>query len=84
VLFDPWIRDLASGIGFFQIPDPRSEDHTYFLQLFLQILKQTSIILLKFTLIFSFSTFSILLLLLDPGSGIKNPGSGMGKNQDPG
>jgi hypothetical protein len=21
-LFDPWIRDLGSGIGFFRIPDP--------------------------------------------------------------
>jgi hypothetical protein len=27
---------------------------------------------------------SLLLLFLDPGSGIRNPGSGMGKNQDPG
>ncbi len=24
------------------------------------------------------------LLFLDPGSGIRDPGSGMGKNQDPG
>jgi hypothetical protein len=25
----------------------------------------------------------LLLLFLDPGSGIRDPGSGMGKNQDP-
>jgi hypothetical protein len=24
VLFDPWIRDPGSGIGFFRIPDPGS------------------------------------------------------------
>jgi hypothetical protein len=23
-LFDPWIRDTGSGIGFFRIPDPES------------------------------------------------------------
>jgi hypothetical protein len=27
---------------------------------------------------------SLLLLFLDPGSEIRDPGSGMGKNQDPG
>ncbi len=27
---------------------------------------------------------SLLLLFLDPGSGFRDPGSGMGKNQDPG
>jgi hypothetical protein len=27
---------------------------------------------------------SLLLLFLDPRSGIRDPGSGMGKNQDPG
>jgi hypothetical protein len=27
---------------------------------------------------------SLLLLFLDPGAGIRDPGSGMGKNQDPG
>jgi hypothetical protein len=27
---------------------------------------------------------SLLLLFLDPGSGIRDPGSGMGKNQNPG
>ncbi len=27
---------------------------------------------------------SLLLLFLDPGSGIRDPGSKMGKNQDPG
>jgi hypothetical protein len=27
---------------------------------------------------------SLLLLILDPGSEIRDPGSGMGKNQDPG
>ncbi len=27
---------------------------------------------------------SLCLLFLDPGSGIRDPGSGMGKNQDPG
>ena len=27
---------------------------------------------------------SLFYLFLDPGSGIRDPGSGMGKNQDPG
>ncbi len=31
-----------------------------------------------------FFHLSLLLLFLDPGSGIRDPGSGMGKNQDPG
>jgi hypothetical protein len=32
----------------------------------------------------NFFHLSLLLLFLDPGSGIRDPGSGMGKNQDPG
>jgi hypothetical protein len=31
-----------------------------------------------------FFHLSLLLLFLHPGSGIRDPGSGMGKNQDPG
>jgi hypothetical protein len=31
-----------------------------------------------------FFHLSLLLLFLDPGSGIRDPRSGMGKNQDPG
>jgi hypothetical protein len=31
-----------------------------------------------------FFHLSLLLLFLDPGSEIRDPGSGMGKNQDPG
>ena len=32
----------------------------------------------------NFFHLSLLLLFLDPGSGIRDPGSGMGKIQDPG
>ncbi len=32
----------------------------------------------------NFFHLSLLLLFLDPGSEIRDPGSGMGKNQDPG
>jgi len=32
----------------------------------------------------NFFHLSLLLLFLDPGSGIRDLGSGMGKNQDPG
>jgi hypothetical protein len=37
VLFDPWIRDPGSGIGFFRIPDPGSripDPKTIFLRAF--------------------------------------------------
>jgi hypothetical protein len=36
-LFDPWIRDPGSGMGFFRIPDPGSQDHILksFLTIFL-------------------------------------------------
>jgi hypothetical protein len=28
-LFDPWIRDPGSGIGFFRISDPGSQNHIF-------------------------------------------------------
>jgi hypothetical protein len=34
-------------------------------------------------MITNFFYLSLLLLFLDPGSEIRDPGSGMGKNQDP-
>ncbi len=60
VLFDPWIRDPGSGIGFFRIPDlgsriPGSQDHIFksFLTIFLV---KSSIILWKLAQIFFLST----------------------------
>ncbi len=95
----------GSGIGFFRISDPGSQDHIFksFLTVFLV---KSSITLWKLAQIFFFSTskltifwnlwlhkkvwqliffhLSLLLLFLDPGSEIRDLGSGMGKNQDPG
>ncbi len=109
-LFDPWIRDSGSRVGFFRIPDLGSRiPNPYFWQLsdnvlgkkFYNSLKIGPIFLLQhfknkivqFCEIYgpkkkgmktNFFSLCLSLLFLDPESGIGDPGSGMGKNQDPG
>ncbi len=88
-----WPLDPGSGIGFFRILDPGFRiPNPYFWELSDNFLGKKFYNSLKIDI--KFFLPSLLLLFLDPGSGIQgirdprsgiqDPGSGMGKNQDPG
>ncbi len=89
--------DPESGMGLFRIPDPQTHIFDSLMTNFW--VKSTiilSVYLFKNKIIYNLFIFvatkdvgkkkfpPLLVLLLDPGSGSRDPGYGMDKNQDPG
>ena len=81
-LFDPWIRDPGSGIGFFRIPDPGSQTHIF--ESLVTIFWEKSKNFVKFKATKKGMTTNFFTPLFCSCFWIRDPRSGIGKNQDPG